>query len=193
MTGSRGRVRVSSSTCLLNSRTREQRNFSRQPREIARGGSAACSGCWTSPPNRPSSGWPTPCPTRGQGNGVIRATTLIIVLTLTATPTATSLCIAICGVQTSPGAEGASCHHEGMTTSGTLKLVTKGHTCDEFLQGTPFVREDLQRVASGFAPDHAVVIGAYHSLGWKANHRLLTGPWVPPHSFPPSDSTVLRL
>jgi hypothetical protein len=124
---------------------------------------------------------------------VIQATTLFIVLTLTATPTATSLCIAICGVQTSPGAVGARCHHEGMTTSGTPKLVAQEHKCDEFLQGAPFVREDLQRVASGFAPGHAVVIVAHHSLGWKANDRLLTAAWGQPHSFPPSNSTVLRL
>jgi hypothetical protein len=80
-----------------------------------------------------------------------------------------------------------------MTTSGTPRLVAKEHACDELLQGVPFVREDLQRVASGPASDHAVVV-AHHSLGgWEANDRPLTSAWGRPHSTPPLDSSVLRL
>lgn len=123
---------------------------------------------------------------------MIRAATLLIVLTLTGTPTATSLCITWCGAQTSPGAEGASCHHQTMATSGTPSLVAKEHSCDVLLQSVPFVREDLQRVAAGSAPGHAVVVIA-HRLGWEAAGRLLTLAWEQPPSLRLSDSTALRL
>ena len=96
---------------------------------------------------------------------MIRATTLLIVLSLTGTPTATSLCIAWCDARTSLGTAGADCHHQSMTTSGP-GLVAKGHECDELLQGTPFVREDPLRIASGSASDH-VVMAAQHRFHFE--------------------------
>jgi hypothetical protein len=44
-----------------------------------------------------------------------------------------------------------------MAADGASRLVAKGHECDEFLQGTPFVRETPQRTASGPASDHVVI------------------------------------
>jgi hypothetical protein len=119
--------------------------------------------------------------------------TLLIVLTLTGTPTATSLCIANCVVHTSPGAEGASGHHEGMTPGGTPSLAANEHKCDELLRGAPFVRGDLQRVASGPASDHAVVMTRRTLGGEEANERPFTSAWGQPPSFRPCDSAVLRL
>ena len=124
---------------------------------------------------------------------MIRATTLLIVLTLTGTPTATSLCIAWCGEHTSPGAAGAGCHRETTTTRGTPRLVAREHECEELLLVAPFLREDLQRVASEFAPDHAVVVVGHLGLSEEANSRPSTGAWSKPHAFRPADSAVLRL
>lgn len=100
---------------------------------------------------------PLLAPKRGQGNGVIRATTLFIVLTLAGTPTATSVCIGWCGAHEWPGGTATTCHPR-MTRHGSPSLVAEAHWCDNLLQYMPFVREDLQQVASGSASDHAVVM-----------------------------------
>jgi hypothetical protein len=100
----------------------------------------------------------------GQGNGVIRTTTLFIVLTLTGTPAVSTWCIVWCGARGMTGTEAARCH-ERMTTQGALEVVASAHECDTVLQHKPFVREDLQPVSSGAAQNHAVVTPAVHNGG----------------------------
>lgn len=71
-------------------------------------------------------------------------------------------------------------------------LLAGEHGCDSLLQAVPFVREDVQRVASGSAWDHAVVF-IPHFLPGSAppeTHGTVS------HGVPASrvsGSTVLRI
>lgn len=91
-----------------------------------------------------------------QDNGVIRSTTLLLVLTLTGVPGATVLCIGWCDAEAASGATAATCHH-GTTSAGMPGIRATEHGCDARLQAEPFVREDVQRIASGSTTDHAVL------------------------------------
>jgi len=72
-------------------------------------------------------------------------------------------------------------------------LLAAEHGCDTLLQAEPFVREDVQRIASGSAADHAVVVADY--LWAISTPDAALGPMsygVAP-TTPASHSTVLRI
>lgn len=124
------------------------------------------------------------------GNGVIRATTLFIVLTLAGTPTATSACIGWCGAHEWTGGTATSCHPR-TTTHGSPSLVAETHECDSLLQYMPFVREDLQQVASGSASNHAVVMVCACLGRQRLDNGPSTAAWD--HLVPRSHSIALRI
>lgn len=71
-------------------------------------------------------------------------------------------------------------------------LLAGEHGCDTLLQAVPFVREDVQRIASGSASDHAVVTIAFRIAGWTPSrvdgsvHRDLPALRAP-------EQTILRI
>jgi hypothetical protein len=70
-------------------------------------------------------------------------------------------------------------------------LVTE-HGCDARLQAEPFVREDVQRIATGSAADHAVAIADRLSTVAPPDTMLVTVP----HGVPPArefHGAVLRI
>ena len=103
------------------------------------------------------------------GNGVIRATTLFLVLTLAGAPAATSLCIGWCSADGTPIDMAATCHQ--WTREGMPGLLPGEYGCDTLPQTAPFVREDVQRVASGLTLGHAVVFAEQQVEGWLSLHR----------------------
>jgi hypothetical protein len=122
---------------------------------------------------------------------VIRTTTLFLVLALAGTPAATALCLGKCGVDAPPTGTAATCHQR-TTREGMPGLLAGEHGCDDLLQAEPFVREDVQRNASGSASDHAVVTVAFRIAGWTPSrvdgsvHRELP-------VFRAPDQTPLRI
>lgn len=71
-------------------------------------------------------------------------------------------------------------------------IQTAEHGCDTRLQAEPFVREDVQRTASGSGPDHAVM-PLDHLLPGPAPddaHGFMPRGVVPGRAYAP---TILRI
>jgi len=123
---------------------------------------------------------------------VIRTTTLLLVLVIAGTPAATTLCIGKCDAEAAPGGTAAPCHHRS-TSDGKPGILDATHGCDDRLQAEPFVREDVQRIASGSATDHAVVVAAFPMAAWTPS---AVGAVFPPRAPAPRGSeapVVLRI
>lgn len=71
-------------------------------------------------------------------------------------------------------------------------LLAGEHGCETPLQAVPFVREDVQRIASGSASDHAVVTVAFRIAGWTPSRVDGSVPRELPALRAP-DQTVLRI
>jgi hypothetical protein len=84
---------------------------------------------------------------------VTRTPTLLLVLALAGTPVATTLCIAWCDAEAATGDTAATCHKTSEGLPGVLAMAERG--CDTRLQAEPFVREDVQRLASESVTSHA--------------------------------------
>jgi len=71
-------------------------------------------------------------------------------------------------------------------------LLAGEHGCDTLLQAVPFVREDVQRIASGSASDHAVVTTVFRMAGWMSSHvdASLHPALAPPRA---PEQTILRI
>ena len=67
------------------------------------------------------------------------------------------------------------------------------HGCDGLLQSVPFVRGDVQRIASGSATDHAVVTAVFRLAGWTPSSAVDNSFLPPPPASRTPDLTVLRI
>lgn len=122
---------------------------------------------------------------------MIRTTILFLVLTLAGTPAATALCIGKCEADAPSTGTAAACHQRA-TREGMPGVLAGEHGCDTQLQAVPFVREDVQRIASGSASDHAVVVIPHFLPGSAPPETHGTVPHGVPVSRV-SGSTVLRI
>jgi len=115
-----------------------------------------------------------------------------MVLTLTVTPAVNAMCTVWCGAHGMTGPAAARCHI-GQTAPGAPRVVTGAHECDTALQYMPFTGEELQRVGSRAAQNHAVV-SFRHQIGrWHAG--AVPSP-APALSLSPASAaflTVLRI
>lgn len=57
-------------------------------------------------------------------------------------------------------------------------ILAAEHGCEGLLQAEPFVREDVQRIASGSAVGHAVVFLA-SPVGWVPTLDVPAVTWLP--------------
>ena len=111
---------------------------------------------------------------------MFRAIVFSIVLTVAASPSTTLLCKVWCDRTHGPQTAAASgCHHRAPAVSAR---VAGDDACESLVLGVAaFLREDVRRLASAPARDHAVVVPRYQFANSTANdspHATRAAQWA---------------